>query len=457
MIESRDIPGYWWLPDNPDQRVPGNLLYSPLEGLTLSLNGAFHEENKYRDPEYYHNFILGFSQNGKNITLQGCFLKSGTQSFPGYPQSSYVIKVAFLGIHITNERDVKFKEYIFRLGALEEWLGIRPFKDKSEHVDEKSIYTISYELPEPIIIELDNFKMEINYGYTMGLGDEWREKRIETYASICIKYDTDVPLDEVFNVINLTRNFISLGVGERIGIIQFEARFSEFGKKEDVELLYRTSVYQDELDSIRFWRMVFRYNNISDNPKLYLKNWFDKSATLGPVYDLFFATFYIPNIYSLHEFPSLAQALEAYHSRTFNNEVLQQVEFTTLKHNIIKEIKQIPEEYQSHFYSKVRYMNKKNLRDKLDELFSKYSFIVNQVVNDVHQFREEIADTRNYYTHYDEKIKDKATDIKFLSILAQKIRFILLGILLYEIGFEKDLILTGIEVYKSKWEITRVT
>lgn len=35
--------GLWWLPEDPDQQVPGILRYSPDDGPLLSLIGAFED------------------------------------------------------------------------------------------------------------------------------------------------------------------------------------------------------------------------------------------------------------------------------------------------------------------------------------------------------------------------------------------------------------------------------
>src|SRR5690606_4537915 len=35
--------GLWWLPDDPDEQVPGVLRYEPEDGLVLSLIGAFED------------------------------------------------------------------------------------------------------------------------------------------------------------------------------------------------------------------------------------------------------------------------------------------------------------------------------------------------------------------------------------------------------------------------------
>ena len=35
--------GEWWLPDEPDHKVPGTLRYTSADGLALTLIGAFED------------------------------------------------------------------------------------------------------------------------------------------------------------------------------------------------------------------------------------------------------------------------------------------------------------------------------------------------------------------------------------------------------------------------------
>lgn len=43
LDESGEWAGLWWLPDAPEEQVPGVLHYDSEGGLTLSLIGAFEE------------------------------------------------------------------------------------------------------------------------------------------------------------------------------------------------------------------------------------------------------------------------------------------------------------------------------------------------------------------------------------------------------------------------------
>jgi ApeA-like protein len=41
MMEEFEYQRYWWLPDEPEERVPGTLKFDPEGGASLNLLGSF--------------------------------------------------------------------------------------------------------------------------------------------------------------------------------------------------------------------------------------------------------------------------------------------------------------------------------------------------------------------------------------------------------------------------------
>ena len=77
LSEEHIFKGYWWLPDNPNNKVAGVLTYTPGERMCLELLGGFEnaqgeyiglfdEENKSIP------LIYGKDSNAKEITLVDC-------------------------------------------------------------------------------------------------------------------------------------------------------------------------------------------------------------------------------------------------------------------------------------------------------------------------------------------------------------------------------------------------
>ena len=77
LSEEHIFKGYWWLPENPNNKVAGILTYTPGERMCLELLGGFEnakgeymglfdEENKSIP------LIYGKDSNAKEITLVDC-------------------------------------------------------------------------------------------------------------------------------------------------------------------------------------------------------------------------------------------------------------------------------------------------------------------------------------------------------------------------------------------------
>jgi len=451
MQENREYVGWWWLPEDPARQVPGELSYDPSKGLFLKLNGIF-EEDPNSVPSYYR-IVLGKSHRGDPLTLYNCFVTRVGVPSRGYPISTYYIGVAFVGYHFNKPEDIRFSNLTVRFEYLEEWLGFHVFH--YEHgLDEK--LTITYKKPEPIKMEFDLFDIRINYYLEYTMGDGWREGRMSSQAYLSIDLKNDLSLDDAYYIINHLRNFITLGIGKPIGILEFEGRTRNLEEHKRIEILFQKPQYIGDQPRINPWDMVFPFNSISKNPKYFLDNWLGKVNRLEPIYDLFFATLYIPNLFPVHEFLSLAQTIEAYHSRTFSNNILPVDNFKRLREDIAGKIDKLSKEYRSHFYARLDYMNEKTLRSRLIELLTKYDFLIKGFGYNIEGLANQVVDARNYYTHYSDALKDRAVDIKDLPILAQKLRFILLGILLNEIGFNEEQIIACVYRYKNRSEIRRV-
>lgn len=178
---------------------------------------------------------------------------------------------------------------------------------------------------------------------------------------------------------------------------------------------------------------------------------------LTPIYDLFFGTMYNPHLYPNHMFLSLAQALESYHGRTFDSNIMPNELFKEAKAHIFEIINRVPGKYRQQLEPKVAFdINRKTFRKRVKELFDKYGHLFGSFINDKNTFIAEVVDTRNYYTHYPPELEARAAKLKDLPFLSQSLRFILIVILLKEIGFSDRLTEQALTRY-MRFRIRRIT
>ena len=424
-MDKFEYEGIWWLPDEPEKQVSGTLRFTPNEGAILDLIGSFKdikEINKMLELE----IILGISSNGKNITLHKCFETKSNVSVPGLLTSSFYANEVFVGAHFQKSEDIKFRELSICYSYLDEWVNISGFNiqypDKSEVV-------IKYKQPEPIQASIgEDCKMFIDFQVTI----VQKEASIKQRTYIRIEPSVEKSLEEYWNIMRDIQNFLSLGVTEPVYPLTITG-ITE-ANNSPVEIYY----HSPEISKVpKTLCMLFTFKDISDRFEILLKNWFENADTLGPVYDLYFGTLYNPRMYLQHQFLSLVQAIEAYHRRKFEGKYLSNDDYEPTYEKFKKFINELAIEpsFKEALKSKLKYGNEHSLRKRLKDLFEKYKEVVDDFIEDKDIFVNRVVDTRNYLTHYDKNLMEKAVDGEQLYYVTQQLKIVIVICLLSELGF----------------------
>lgn len=90
---------------------------------------------------------------------------------------------------------------------------------------------------------------------------------------------------------------------------------------------------------------------------------------------------------------------------------------------------------------KLLFSNEPTLKERLEELLNNYSNdTLKKVIKDPADFIKKVKDSRNYYTHFDSKLKKKAAKGGDLYYLTERMKLLLTCCLLNIIGFNNNLI-----------------
>lgn len=103
-----------------------------------------------------------------------------------------------------------------------------------------------------------------------------------------------------------------------------------------------------------------------------------------------------------------------------------------------KAIPKVKENLEESLKSRIEYGNEFSLRTRLKEIFDKYQENLSEFVEKKEDFIGRVVDTRNYLTHYDEKLKEKAALGEELDPLIQELKILLEICLLTEVGFSSE-------------------
>ena len=461
MIEELEIKGLWWLPEKSNLKLPGILTFSPYKGFFLEVQGSFKEigeMHKFLTPD----IILGFSHQGKNITLYKCFETSHKGHFPEIPESIFSVNVGFIGVHFTQLSEIKFKKVSVRYNYLDEWLNISGF-NITNNPKEKSA-EIRYKLPAPVEVNLKNgLKILLEVKASMpSISVVQKEACIKQETFFTLEFPKETTFEDAHKFIYIFQNLLSLLTSEIVYPIKILGN-SENAVKiiedkkfyEPIEIIYQLSLsHVKSKKSVYPFDMLYPYISIKNKAETIFNNWLEKTQILRPVYDLYFGTIYSGDMYLEFQFLSLIMALEVYHRRMIRNEDIPSKEH---EERIKQILNNTPDKYRDWLKEKLKYSNEPSLRKRIKEIYDILKNIgyVTDLIPKKKDFVDKVVNTRNYFVHYDQSLKDKALKGAELYWLIQKLKILVEICLLKEIGFLDTEIDNIFQQRKYKWLIER--
>jgi len=446
-----EYKGVWFLPEKPEKQVAGTLRFSPNEGAILELIGSF------KGIEGMHGLadqeiILGYC--GKKVTLYKCIEVRSEIKSEGVLSSTFYTNAAFLDIHFKKKEEVKFRKIAVNYSHLNEWVHITGFEIIQPN-DRKGT-TINYTLPDPIpIAEFERCKISIEVkaiGPT--IPPPQKELKIKEQTFITMESPEEKPFEEHMEMAHKIQNFLSLATMNPVRPQAFHGYTPVYivtkGDKiiyPAIEAFFQLPFPAETPKTLMPNEMLFVFADIKEQAENVMQNWLQKQDKLKPVYDLYFSTMYNPHMYLENEFLNIVQAIESYHRRTMKNFDLPEEEH---KKRIEVILNTTPEEYKEWLEEHLEYTNEPRLRRRLNELLKQNSDLIGKAVK-----TQKVIDTRNYLTHYDEKLKDKAATGQKLFRLTLKLKMLLEIAFLKELGLEKEGIKSLIERNIAYQRITK--
>lgn len=447
FMESFQYYGYWWIPENIDNKIAGILNFDSDNGAKLDLLGTFEKSTSLMDT-LKRNFILGITQEGKRITLYKCLINDAKISIPGLNTSSYSAEFVFVGAHFLSEEDIIFDKVDVNLQYSEKWANLSGFdiKEKFDNEESPKLFTIEYNIPKIINVHLYN---GTNISIQLMLTGSYGSNNVNLMEKLIFSINPDKPQginSYIFDIFYKLECFLTLAIGEPVYPMIIRAWIHSKKEKNnnrstDVLIYYLTGNKNSDSKKINLFNIIFSLRDIKDNLEIYLNNWFKKFEYLKPVYELYFSIMYNYNGFLESEFLTLIQAIESYHRRTMSGIYLTELEFEQVYNILIDSIpKDLCNDVKIAFKEKLKYLNEFSLRNRLKDLYNKYKDILDLFINDPKKFINYIVNTRNYLTHYDKNLERKALKDQHLIYCTEQLKVLLQIIFLSELGFSQELI-----------------
>ena len=142
--EKITIKGSWWRPDEPETKLPGEITYSPVDGATVSVYGAFAGGNMNT------RFTLwGISAKGESLTLFHCHVSNLQHYASGNVISEIFSRFGVIGGHFSSEIDIKMTSMSYDLSNLNHWLARSQIRARVELTPKDGFSQFQFDLLEP--------------------------------------------------------------------------------------------------------------------------------------------------------------------------------------------------------------------------------------------------------------------------------------------------------------------
>lgn len=435
LTEQHIFKGYWWLPENPDNKVAGVLTYTPGENIVLELIGAFEKEdgsfkNVLDSGDRKVPLIYGIDSDSKEISLISCHSRFSLNFSCPFPMVRYTAQVMVYDKHIKDlDEKCQYTAHV-RFPELSYWAPPCAIGQEMEYREkDKEWGDCTFRLPKldteketicSIVCE-NGIGISIKRNNNYRADDLMLKPDVEQYSYIEIKKscdDTGLSINEIFHEIHKVGQFLSLATKrnvrpESIYLIDPDVR-QDYGEGKSYFFpiyILRSQGIVPNPSRLSRNNFLFRYEDLSDRLPSILAKWMSDTDNLQPIKNhLVDSLVYKPIVGSV-DFLQVIQAIEGVWWR--------------FKDDAYRAAKGISKRKQT------------TLNTILKELLGSLSDIPSIVKLNLDI--EAVVDSRNYYSHFvDKSKKPKSLDGLALYEQTKMLRKILLCLVLELLGLSHD-------------------
>lgn len=425
-MESFEHAGYWWLPEDEENKYFGNLSFSHDGGLTLEMFGSFAVDAlepgvaKPIGVSERYPVVNGITRAGKYLSLFNCDSNGFSFSAPGFPSEKFIADYAFEETNPNSKSSpsTKFRGAFIQFTYLPDWIGFSGIRESVLFDEETKLLDrleVIYKPADKIIADLGQARVAIVEGYS-SRSDLVQGVSLKPNMLLEIDIDEGISFQEWYSqfVIPL-RDFFTLAT-RRHNAVTSLALFSNVDggePREGVPKSSPTKVYyrQPSAKGTRHPKtlydhdMLFSFSDVKEEFSQVLGDWLVKRAEFRSTMDLFFAVEGSSGTYLENDFLNFTQALEVYHRKRFRTTVNPEiVRAREAKKKAIIDI--VPEEYREWLGDRLEVDNQVGLNQRLLELFKHTEAVASKLITNGDKFSRRVTKTRNFLVHYSGKLKD---------------------------------------------------
>lgn len=447
-VKEQTLRGTWWIPGSK-QRVGGRLTLSREERPALDLEGDLRDFfDKTSTP-----LIHGIDHSGKRLTLFRCQRAAASINIGGQGPSTatYVAALVLLGYHFKTEERIRFKKVGALFDHIAEWTRRSGFnyeyRSAADTEDNAPVFTLSYRYPqfEPITIPGATIRLEAEVLSEKLMSVNEHSFYEKTF--IAVTPASPLPIEDLLSdYVGPVQHFLSFGIGQPVYVDELYGILDESDVAADGERdPGRVEMYYPARRKLRNERhllepyMLFSLADLGDTFPACLTRWFENRELLSPAYNLYFSVLFASELYSETRFLNLVQAVEVLHRKRWSGQYLDEAEYEPLRERMKQLVRDAVGRVRGEpLIGRLVYWNEWSLRQRIKDSVDRCGSWVATLIPDRDAFAGTVVDTRNFLTHYDRRLEDAAAKGPELYVLAERVRFLLEGLLLLSLGIEQE-------------------
>jgi hypothetical protein len=397
--------------------------------------------------------LHGESLGGEPFTLLDGFLTNASEKFggggPGGTVADALFAMLVRGAHVQHVDDVRGDEVVVQVhGLLELLIGGKVGQPLLEVTAEKDSH--------------DQMAVDLAFGtltLSAGAGGTFsRTERKHTLgASAVARFDSEHPLPEIDRLMAPLRDLVVFATREpafvatqqllppkttppKVVDVERYARALRVVRPPDVEpSVERTSSY---------YALWLNPATVPDAPQL-LVAWWNLRERLGPVWTLLFGTLQRPNLPLENQLLNLTAFAEGYHRTLHDEPPLSHAEAKAAVAAMLAAVEE--DRVRRVFGSALSYANAQTQRKRMRWLAKRAVSVLDAWDLDVSEFCNQIADTRNWLTHWGDRGKHTQEDAGLVRLIA-RLNLILSVNVLLDLGLDEDVVIEQIGSGIRLWE-----
>lgn len=444
--EELDCIGEWWLPDDPDTRVPGSMRFDPARGAHIELVGVLIPDEVDSQPGRIREgtIVHGRDGRGRAITLLDA-LSTREQTSLVNDEEKIAQSISAQTILVGPDHPQMPPLFVacdFSLTGLAEWADehfdvLRRLSRTDRDDDAGFRDGIEAHRPPPLELPVFDGRLTLWAGTSSGNSPTHVEYTVRTHWHF--EPPAPMSLHQFWeHVVGPLEDLHTLLTGDPAAPIDVTLQLPLTKEPDEFPLtLDVTTAWgkQPDLEGGRSWEWPVRITDIADRFESIIGQWLVLYQELRQALPQFFA--YMDrkrDLYMDNRFLALTQAAETYHRHRsiFPDRAIDELEMKT---RLTATIKQAPKEWREWMNQRLQFAYEPSFAERLKAL-ANYIGPLGETALPPKTIRR-LVELRNQMTH-GLKYEDTDERLEDILLLSGKLVLLVRACLLRDLGFEED-------------------